>query len=105
LTPCVKHLSDYEKPHAFFQQESATAHTANSAVPCLESVWWQNNKQVCVASTFFAGSELLQFFTLDLLQNRLDSMYNPFTEDNFKESNFTSNMKENISSSFIKYCE
>jgi hypothetical protein len=32
-------------------------------------------------------------------------MYNPFTEENFKESHFTSNMKENIFSSFIKYCE
>jgi hypothetical protein len=42
-------------------------------------VWCQNNKQVCVASTF-AGSENLQFFTSDLLNDGLSSMYNPFTE-------------------------
>ena len=86
LTPCVNHLSDFERTHAIFQQESATAHTVNSAVHCFENVWWQNNKQVCVFPTFFAGSVLLQFFTLDLLKNKLDSMYNPFTEDSFKES-------------------
>jgi hypothetical protein len=58
----------------FFQQESATAHTTVH-----NTVWCQNNKQVCVASTFVA-SEPLQFFTLDLLKNGLNSMYNPFTE-------------------------
>ena len=85
LTQCVNHLSDCKRTHAFFQQESATAHTANSAVYYLENVGWQNNKQVCVASTFFVGCKLLQFFTLDLLKNKLDNMYNPFMEDDFKE--------------------
>ena len=61
LTPCVDHLSDYKRTYAFFQLESVTAHTANSAEHWLETVWWQNNKQVCVAF-ISAGSEPLQFF-------------------------------------------